>query len=317
MACPPSHLVCHDAPPLVTVIVPTIGRPEYIVDTIRSILAQSYSNLQVLVSDNDPETATARLLADAGIFDPRIELVTRPRRLGFSEHMNTCITDARGVYVMILSDDDQITPGYLQEMVELMASQQDVTVCLGRQTKITEHDSGMILHTGVESRQSTIDGVSFLKGWLSGNLQTDVMTYISMFARTVDILEAGGFRDYPDGSHADNFIFFNLALRGRVGLISSTMFYRVYVTSFGLRTPFDALMGATKAYTRDCARLLSVTPDVAVTDKRAILRALKVNNVQMLLGRLRHVYRHRQSTVSLIKSLLEVARFRLSRTESL
>lgn len=307
-----STLASSDLLPLVTVVVPTIGRPDYVVDTIRSILVQTYSNLQILISDNAPDVATAPLLVAAGISDARIDIVTRSERLSFSAHMNFCIADARGTHLMILSDDDQLSSGYVEEMVRVMQLRPEVAVCLGRQIKITEHDRGVMIDRISPLPQTIIDGVSFLRDSLSGDLQTGVLTYISMFARKADILRAGGFSDYPDGSHADNFIIFNLALCGHVALTRNLMFYRVYLASFGLRTPFSALLEATSAYTRDGARLLRATPAVAEIDKMLILRSLKSNNFRLLLSRLRHVYWRRLSIAAFVGSILQVVKFKLT-----
>lgn len=302
---------------MVSIIVPTIGRPKYFVDTIRSILAQTYSHLQILISDNAPEVASAPLLVAAGISDARIDMVNRLERLDFSAHMNACLAEVRGTYVMILSDDDQITPGYVEEMVQVMQLRTEVIVCLGRQIRINEHDIGVMPNILSDSPQSIFDGVAFLKGSLSNNLQTGVLTYISMFARKSDILQAGGFKHYPDGSHADNFIIFNLALRGNVVLSRNLMFYRVYLSSSGLKTPFSALLESTKAYTRDSALLLNAAPAVTKNDKSLLLYLLKSNNVWLLLSRIRHVYWCRLSVVGLISYILQVARFKFTPTESL
>lgn len=303
--------------PLVTVIVPTVGRPDYIVDTIRSILAQTYANIQILFSDNAPDMGTARLLDAAGISDERIYIVTRPERLGSSVHFNACIADARGTYVMILSDDDQITPGYVEEMVHVMQSRPEVIVCLGRQIKITGNDRGVMPNSLSDSPQTILDGVVFLKGSLSGELRTDVLTYISFFARRNDVLRVGGLGVYPDGSHAENILIFNLALCGHVALLRNLMFYRVYLASTGLSTPFSALLEATKAYTRDCVHLLRKSPAINDFDKTSILRSLKSNNVWLLLSRIRRVYWQRLSAAAIVVCLLQVARFRLTWTNSL
>lgn len=303
--------------PLVTIIVPTIGRPDYIIDTIRSIVAQTYSNLQILISDNAPTAATAPLLAAAGISDIRFEFVTRPVRLGFSSHMNACIVDARGTYMMILSDDDQITPGYVEEMVHMMHSRPELAVCLGRQVKITEHDHGVLPDRVSDMRQSFFNGLEYLRDSLSGDLQTGVLTHISMFTRKADMLKVGGFNDYPDGSHVDNVVIFKLALRGDVGLAKSLMYYRVYISSVGLSTPFSSLISATRTYTRDCARLLRAELIVAERDKVSILQSLKSNNVWLLLSRIRHVYRHRLSAIALVSCLLQVGQFKLTRMENI
>jgi len=300
---------------LVTVIVPTIGRPEFIVDTLRSVLAQTYTRLQILISDNAPTEPTASLLAKAGIEDARIEVVQRTSRLDFSAHMNACIADARGTYLMILSDDDQITPGYVEEMVQVMQLRHEVTVCLGRQVKITEHDQGVMPDRLSDMPVSIFDGLAYLRDSLSGYLQTGVLTHISMFVRKAEMLEVGGFSDYPDGLHADNFAIFKLALRGYVALASSILYYRVYIASVGLSTPYPTLLAATRSYSRDCARLLRAELVVAERDKTLILQSLKSNNVRLLLSRIRYAYRHRLSAIVLVSYLFQVAQFKFSRTE--
>jgi glycosyltransferase involved in cell wall biosynthesis len=297
---------------LVTVIVPTIGRPEFIVDTLRSVLAQTYTQLQILISDNAPTEPTAPLLAKAGIEDARIEVVQRTSRLDFSAHMNACIEQARGTYLMIVSDDDQITPGYVAEMVEIMTAEPAVKVCLGRQVQINENDCGLMHTLAARQPQQILVGVDFLKGTLAGRFNTGMMTYISMFVRRSELLEVGGFKGYPDGSHADNFILFSLAMRGDVALCSNLMFYRVYLASFGLRTPFDSLLKATRAYTRDVALLLAQSP-IAHTERKLILHLVKAANTGTLLGRILGVYRHSLRLPALFICTLRVLQFKLWR----
>jgi glycosyltransferase involved in cell wall biosynthesis len=298
--------------PLVTVIVPTIGRPDYVVDTLRSVIAQSYDNLQILISENAPIVPTSPLLEAAGIADPRIEIVRRRTRLAFSNHMNACIADARGTFLMILSDDDQISVDYVKELVTLHQAHPEVRVGFGRQIKITENDQGLILRRHGSQATEIIEGTDFLRGSLSGTLRTGLMTYISMFVRRHDLLRVGGFRPYPDGSHSDNFIVFTLALEGKVALAPSLMYYRVYLASFGLRTPFQALLEATQAYTKDTFALLE-RQSIRHEDRDSLRTLIKAGNTSMLLGRLFHVYRRRMSLPALIISTFRVFQFRVGR----
>lgn len=298
--------------PLVTIILPTIGRPAYIVDTIRSILAQSYSNLEILISDNAPDVATEELLTLAGIFDHRFKFITRTSRLNFSDHMNACIADAQGKYLMILSDDDQITPGYIDEMVEAMESMPNIAVGLGRQIRITEDVEGVIIDRPMPEFQKVVGGIDFLKGSLSSALATGVLTYISLFARKVDILQVGGFKKYPDGSHADNFILFSLALRGDIMLGCEVMFYRVYLSSSGLATPFESLLDATRAYFKDCNALLQNSSKIVTySDVQIITRLLKKNNSGLLMGRMRRVYMRKSSILTSMINFIKIVNFKL------
>ncbi len=293
-----------------TVIIPTIGRPDYIIDTVRSVLAQSYTRLQILISDNAPTVHTAHLLAAAGIEDERIHIVQHAVRLDFSEHMNACIAQCRGTFLLIVSDDDLITRDYVAEMVAMMFADPQIKICFGRQIRINENDRGLLPHRVLPAVERRVfEGADFLSGTLNGSLDSGLLTYISMFVRREDVVEAGGFRRYPDGSHADNFIVLNLALKGRVALGSGQMFYRVYLDSFGLRTPFEYLLTATRAYTDDACGLLQKT-SMSSQQRATLSKLIRRSNVAMLLGRIRSVYRHRLTLPQLFGCMFQVLLFR-------
>jgi glycosyltransferase involved in cell wall biosynthesis len=301
-----------DSNPLVTVVIPTIGRPKYIVDTVRSVLAQDYGHLDVLISDNAPATPTTTVLADQGVNDSRIRIVSRPARMAFSDHMNACIESADGEFMMILSDDDQLSRGYVGEMVTMLASDPTITVGICPQAVVTENNVGPLEATASGTPAQVFEGLTFLQGALAGTLRSNVMTYISLFARRADLMDIGGFRNYPDGSHADNFVLWQLALHGRVALGSNQMLYRVYATSHGLSTPFSALLAATRAYSTDCRTALDNVPTLSAADKSSLLRRLKRNNLGMLCDRLRTVYRKRVAKLVLAGYAVATVKFALT-----
>lgn len=300
--------------PTVTVIIPTIGRPGYIADTVRSVLAQDYQRLKLLISDNAPAVPTAEVLFQQQVDDARIRIITRSVRLPFSAHMNACLQAADGDLVMILSDDDQLSNGYISEQVALFAANSNVTVGFGQQVVVTEHDTGLLPARVATQPARIFDGDAFLQGTLSWTLQSNVMTYISLFARRTDLLAIGGFKAYPDGSHADNFIVWQLALRGRVAVGAHCMLYRVYASSHGLSTPFAALLAATRAYTRDCAAALRADIKCTGAPAREMLRRLRLNNLRMLLGRLRTVYSGRMSKPALVSAAISSLLYALTPT---
>ena len=90
------------------------------------------------------------------------------------------------------------------------------------------------------------------------------------------------------------------------------MFYRVYLASSGLRTPFFALLEATRAYTRDASVLLRNAP-IGAGQQQALIKSIKAANTRMLLSRIRDVYRHRLSPPELFVCLIRVLQFRFGR----
>ena len=67
--------------PLVSVVVPTFNRSRYLAGALRSALAQTYANIEVIVSD-DASTEDVYRTTVAGFSDPRIKYVRNPVNLG-------------------------------------------------------------------------------------------------------------------------------------------------------------------------------------------------------------------------------------------
>ena len=100
----------------VTIAIPTLNRAEYLRLSIVSALAQTYGNLEVLISDNASTDHTAEVLASfAG--DARLRRLYQPVKLTMVENWNACVAAAKGEYFLLLSDDDLLEPEAIAEMV--------------------------------------------------------------------------------------------------------------------------------------------------------------------------------------------------------
>jgi len=90
------------AGPLVSVIVPTFRRPHLLARAVRSVVAQTYTNLEILVV-NDDESPLEVDLPD----DTRIVVLRNERAKGACGARNTGLFASRGEYVTGLDDDDE------------------------------------------------------------------------------------------------------------------------------------------------------------------------------------------------------------------
>ena len=101
--------------PLVSVVIPTHNRAQILLRAIRSVLAQTYRELEivVVVDGNDPQT-TAVL---SGVGDARLRWIEVKERVGGSEARNVGIRNATGEWVALLDDDDEWLPTKLEEQM--------------------------------------------------------------------------------------------------------------------------------------------------------------------------------------------------------
>jgi glycosyltransferase involved in cell wall biosynthesis len=294
--------VPNDCVPRISVIVPWIGRPEYIAATVTALQRQDYANLEILISDNSLSTPVAGLLHDAA--DPRIRIIDRSeRRLSSADHFTACLRDASGEFAMILSDDDLIEPRYVSGMLQAIRSHPASTAILGEQIVIGK-DHVLEPDDSGEHVVRHYDGTSFFLRRLLNPRNLPIVTYVSLFARRAEMLRFP-YRDYPDGSNADNFMMLCLALNGDVTLSSRKMYYRVYESSSGLKTPFDELLNSCSRFERDVAVIVKNRGRLA---SRFMFRFLvRIRNGSMMTRRLFSLYRHRMATRELFASIGRVA----------
>jgi hypothetical protein len=104
--------------PLITLAIPTRNRASIVTDAVRRALAQSYSNIEVLVSDNASTDET--LVSLRSIIDPRLRILTSPRNIGANANYAKCIREAKGSFLLIVPDDDRISGTFLEKCVRLL-----------------------------------------------------------------------------------------------------------------------------------------------------------------------------------------------------
>jgi len=93
---------------VVSVVVPTAGRPHLVVRAVRSALEQTLRELEVVVVLDGPDADTTAGLGR--IDDPRLRTIELPRRLGVGDARNAAVDAARSPWVALLDDDDEWLP---------------------------------------------------------------------------------------------------------------------------------------------------------------------------------------------------------------
>ena len=106
--------------PRVSICIPTYNYGRFIADAIESVLAQTYIDFELIISDNCSDDDTGSIVQEYLLRDQRVAYYRNSCNLGMVGNWNRCLELARGEYVKILCADDLLAPTCLERSVELM-----------------------------------------------------------------------------------------------------------------------------------------------------------------------------------------------------
>ncbi|MGH9921274.1 MAG: glycosyltransferase [Nitrososphaerales archaeon] len=117
----------NDELPWVTVVVPTrdITTSNYLETTIRSLFAQTYKNIQILISDSSTESIAAKTLENLKKKYPSLKVI-RNHEEGVGNAMNLALSHVDTKYVLEVDADNIAKRDMVQIMVECMENRSDV-----------------------------------------------------------------------------------------------------------------------------------------------------------------------------------------------
>jgi glycosyltransferase involved in cell wall biosynthesis len=118
----------HDAP-LVTVILPTNGRAEYLREAIQSLLKQSFTQFVVLIGDNANSAECAAIASEWS--DSRINYIAHPENLGAQGNWLELIRRAQTPLVATLHDDDAWHSNFLARLVPPLLADETLAMSFG------------------------------------------------------------------------------------------------------------------------------------------------------------------------------------------
>lgn len=109
---------------LISVIIPTFGRPDFLARAVNSVLLQTYDTVEVIVvDDNLPGSlhrAGTEMVMSELMRDPRVKYLKHQKNRNGSAARNTGLRAAQGAYVSFLDDDDELLPLKLEKQIELL-----------------------------------------------------------------------------------------------------------------------------------------------------------------------------------------------------
>lgn len=118
----------------VSIIVPVYNIESYIELCIKSIIKQTYKNLEIIIIDDGSEDRSGIICDEFAKFDSRIK-IKHTQNKGLSAARNEGIRISSGEYIMFIDGDDFIELNAIKDIVDIIKDKENVDIIAGKKIK--------------------------------------------------------------------------------------------------------------------------------------------------------------------------------------
>jgi glycosyltransferase involved in cell wall biosynthesis len=111
--------------PLVSILMSTFNRPQYVSEAIESVLRQTYSNIELILV-RDGGSSIQNIVNEYD--DSRLVFIDREKNRGLPYSFNEAMSKAKGKYICYLGDDDIFYPNHVEVLVDALEGQDEYQV---------------------------------------------------------------------------------------------------------------------------------------------------------------------------------------------
>ena len=114
--------------PLISIIIPVYKVEKYLEKCIKSVLSQTYKNLQIILVDDGSPDNCGNICDDYARVDNRIEVIHKANG-GLSDARNVGLKAARGEYIGFVDSDDYVESNYIEVLYYYYQKYNTVPIC--------------------------------------------------------------------------------------------------------------------------------------------------------------------------------------------
>jgi glycosyltransferase involved in cell wall biosynthesis len=118
--------------PRVSIGLPVYNGENYLAETLDSILAQTFTDFEVIISDNASTDRTETICRQYAAQDRRIRYLRNTSNLGAAKNYNRVFELSQGEYFKWNGHDDPLAPVFLERCVAVLDRHPGVVLCFAR-----------------------------------------------------------------------------------------------------------------------------------------------------------------------------------------
>jgi glycosyltransferase involved in cell wall biosynthesis len=275
--------------PRVSVVVPSYQNEAYIEETISSILAQTFTDFELVVADHSSTDRTLELLQQF-TGDPRVRLLTTETGGGAERNWNRVTQEARGELVKLVCGDDLLAPDMLAKQVaELDRHDEGVVMVTSPRDIVDASGRTMLRRVGLGGLRGRVPGREAIRRSVLRGANIFGEPCCALFRRTT--LEEVGLWHGTPGYLIDQATYCRVLLRGDLAIVPEPLAaFRLNAGQWSIKLSSEQARSAAEMHhqLRAMAPGLISARDVRIGDVMASFRALQRRMFYVYLGRRLH-----------------------------
>ena len=209
--------------PRVSIGLPVYNAENFVVEAIQCVLSQTFSDWELVISDNASTDRTASICREFADKDSRIRVFQNKRNLGVSPNYNRVFQLSRGQYFAWLAHDDLFGAEFVESCLRELENDERAVLVFPKLVYI-DANRRPLRRPARDLSISAPSAVARVRQLMRMEIEsTDI--FWSQFGLTRrDILEQSRLMDLYNGS--DQVLLLDLAMRGKFKQVDKDLFFR-------------------------------------------------------------------------------------------
>lgn len=174
--------------PLVSIIVPVYQVKEYIGECVESLLAQTYTNLEILLVDDGSTDGSGELCDEYAAKDSRVQVIHQENQ-GPSVARNQGLDYAKGEYVAFVDSDDAVVPDFIETLFGILNKYQaDIAACAYMNCgadDLMRIGEGMLYIDNNENKEICMTSKQMLRQWHGRYKKWETVAWNKLYRKSI------------------------------------------------------------------------------------------------------------------------------------
>lgn len=210
--------------PRVSIGVPVFNGEDYLESALDSLLAQTFSDLEIIIGDNASTDGTEAICRAAAEKDSRVRYIRHEKNLGAAPNYNLVFEVSRGEFFKWAAHDDICAPTLIEKCVQILDNNEDVALAAPR-TRIIDAAGQTVRDLDPEMELQADDSLQRLREFFVFHLSPQACNPVFGLYRREILARTGLIGSYPA---SDMILLAHIAMEGKLVLVQEPLFLRRY-----------------------------------------------------------------------------------------